>query len=59
MKNGKALSTAIWNRHSRLFTGAMLFLAGCLFLVIGIQREEYKTVEQKSNIICLECIGIG
>lgn len=30
---------------------------GCLFY--GIHRREHETVAKKSNIVCLECIGIG
>ena len=36
-----------------------ILLLGVLFLFYGIHREEHKTVEKKSGIICLECIGIG
>lgn len=36
-----------------------LILAGILFIGLGISRKEFITVEEKSNIICLECIGIG
>lgn len=39
--------------------GILLLIIGCLSLLYGIHRNEHKTVEQKSNIICLECIGIG
>lgn len=39
--------------------GILLLTIGILFLLTGIHREEHKTVEQKSNMICLECIGIG
>lgn len=37
----------------------ILLLIGIVFLNYGIMRKEYKVVEKKSNIICLECIGIG
>lgn len=37
----------------------LLLLIGCLFLGYGIHRKEHLTVEKKSNMICLECIGIG
>lgn len=43
----------------RLFSGIFLFILGILFLFYGIHRNEHTTVENKSNIICLECIGIG
>lgn len=39
--------------------GLVLLAVGCLFLLYGIHRQEHITVEKKSNIICLECIGIG
>jgi len=37
----------------------LLLILGISFFSYGIIRKEYKTVEKKSNIICLECIGIG
>lgn len=43
----------------RNVAGALLLTLGILFLITGICRNEHKTVEQKSNIICPECIGIG
>lgn len=39
--------------------GCLVLILGCLFLMYGIHRREHLTVEQKSNMICLECIGIG
>lgn len=36
-----------------------VFLAGAVFLVIGILRGETFTVFTKAINICLECIGIG
>lgn len=39
--------------------GLLLLLLGLNFLFYGIHRQEHKTVEKKSSIICLECIGIG
>ena len=39
--------------------GCLVFVLGCLFLLFGVYRGEPLTVEQKSNMICLECIGIG
>lgn len=39
---------------------ALLLLAvGILSVGFGIHRQEHVTVAQKSNIICMECIGIG
>lgn len=43
----------------RTFCGILVLAIGCLFLLTGIVRKEYQTVEQKSNVVCLECIGIG
>lgn len=37
----------------------VLLLTGIVFLSYGAIRKEHKVVEAKSNIICLECIGIG
>lgn len=39
--------------------GLLSLLLGVSFLFYGIHRQEHKTVEKKSNLICLECIGIG
>lgn len=39
--------------------GIVLLATGILFLAYGIHRQEHKTIADKSNIICLECIGIG
>lgn len=47
------------NFKKRSLTALILFCIGCLFLVTGIKRGEQQTVENKSGIICLECIGIG
>lgn len=41
------------------WAGALLLALGILFVLMGIHRKEHLTVEQKSNLICLECIGIG
>lgn len=37
----------------------VVILLGVVFLGLGVYRGEHKMVEAKSNIICLECIGIG
>ncbi|MBU5335423.1 CD1871A family CXXC motif-containing protein [Intestinibacter bartlettii] len=39
--------------------GLSLLVIGMLSVSMGIHRQEHKTVAKKSNIICLECIGIG
>lgn len=39
--------------------GLLVLLLGVNFLLYGVHRQEHKTVEKKSNLICLECIGIG
>lgn len=36
-----------------------ILLVSILFLVIGIEKQEYLEVLQKAVKICLECIGIG
>lgn len=43
----------------RTFSGIILLLMGVLFVLYGIHRNEHMTVQNKSGIICLECIGIG
>lgn len=45
-------------KREKILTLTVLLL-GCIFMGTGIYRGEYKTVEAKSNMICLECIGIG
>lgn len=48
------------NKFVRRHIGSfLLLLAGAAFLLYGIHRGEVETVSQKSNLICLECIGIG
>lgn len=47
------------NNRKKNITGALFTMLGILFVIAGIHRKEHVTVEQKSNIICLECIGIG
>lgn len=39
--------------------GLILIILGLLSFSFGIYRKENITVAKKSNIICLECIGIG
>ena len=39
--------------------GLLVLLAGCIFLGLGIWRKEPDTVARKSNMICMECVGIG
>lgn len=36
---------------------ALILGVGCL--LYGIHRQEHETVAKKSNLVCLECIGIG
>lgn len=47
------------NSKKRTLSGILLLITGILFILTGIHRNEHLTVEKKSNIICLECIGIG
>lgn len=46
-----------WMKRQRI--GLILLLVGCISLAYGVHRNEHETVGKKSNIICLECIGIG
>lgn len=39
--------------------GLALLILGIISLSLGVYRDEHLTVAKKSNIICLECIGIG
>lgn len=46
-------------KTKRTMLSLLLLVIGCLSLLNGIHRGEDVTVEQKSNVVCLECIGIG
>ncbi len=46
-------------KNKNLKTGSILFLIGLIFMAYGLARGENKIVERKSNIICLECIGLN
>lgn len=46
-------------KFTQVGMGCMVLVLGCLFFLYGIHRQEHLTVEKKSNMICLECIGIG
>lgn len=39
--------------------GGIAFMAGLLFIAIGVMNGEHLVVMQKAVTICLECIGIG
>lgn len=39
--------------------GLLLLVLGIVSVLYGIHRQEHLRVEQKSGLICLECIGIG
>lgn len=39
--------------------GLVVIVIGIMCFLGGIGRKEHITVAKKSNIICLECIGIG
>lgn len=43
----------------RSIPGLLLLAVGIAFLLYGIHRQEHQVVAAKSNIVCLECIGIG
>lgn len=47
-----------WKTDIRMLQ-AVLITLGILCIVLGIYREEVKTVVMKAIYICLECIGIG
>lgn len=66
MKIGQPLPTNFWKRSQRManwvkrnVAGLLALAIGLSFLLYGIHRQEHQTVAKKSNIICLECIGIG
>ena len=44
--------------RQRALRAALLFIA-VVFVLLGIWREEARTVFVKAATICLECIGIG
>jgi hypothetical protein len=39
--------------------GLLVLALGVSFLLYGIHCQEHEVVAKKSNIICLECIGMG
>ena len=47
------------NKFMKNKVGITLMAIGLLYMSVGVFRQEHKTVAKKSNIICLECIGIG
>lgn len=47
------------NKFMKNKVGITLMVIGLLSMSVGVFRQEHKTVAKKSNIICLECIGIG
>lgn len=47
------------NKFMKNKVGITLIAIGLLSMSVGVFRQEHKTVAKKSNIICLECIGIG
>ena len=44
-------------REFKIFV--LVFLISILFIIIGIKRDEFSDIKNKSIRICLECIGIG
>lgn len=36
-----------------------VFLAGLLFIILGLFRNEHREIMNMAVKICLECIGIG
>jgi hypothetical protein len=45
--------------NNRIVPSFVFLVLGILFVINGIHRNEHVTVENKSGIVCLECIGIG
>ena len=45
--------------RKKRFVGPALLIAALVFLFIGVQNGEMKTVLKKATTICMECIGIG
>lgn len=52
-------NTCLKSKNKRTVSAMLLLLLGWLCLLHGIHRGEHLTVEQKSGLVCLECIGIG
>lgn len=49
---------AFW-KNKRSFAWLWGFLAGLLFLGIGLMQGQFSVIWTKAIRICLECIGIG
>ena len=47
------------NKFMKNKVGITLMAIGLLCMSVGVFRQEHKTVAKRSNIICVECIGIG
>lgn len=47
------------NKRYHTYVAVLLLLLGIGFILLGVKRGEHKVVEKKSNLICLECVGIG
>ncbi len=50
---------AFFKNNGRYLVPAALFVLGAAFVLLGIYRDEVKTVLAKATAICQECIGIG
>lgn len=46
-------------KHKKWIVPICCLAAGSVMIVLGIVREEHRTVLEKAINICLECIGIG
>ena len=46
-------------KSKRWIIPVSLMVIGAALIVLGVFREETRTVLQKAMRICLECIGIG
>lgn len=43
----------------RFGAGLLVLALGVGCMMYGVHRREHETVARKSNMVCLECIGIG
>ena len=61
MKAGAKSSRKHWKKSTDkiLIWQILLLMVGVFAVLIGIYRDEVRTVLMKAIYICLECIGIG
>lgn len=58
-KNSARMESFMQLKYKQTLLSILLLIIGSIFLANGIRRGEDVTVEQKSTVVCLECIGIG